>query len=234
MPKNQNQTLRKSKIITYIIGIISFIIPIKLYLTPPTDYDGGPMLAYNLLFFYPLLIISVILSIVVLFRLKSFEKYFLTKIPLIIMVLPSFILTIIVFINISRISNEPEILDLEIPNSFIDIKVNDTLDIKLSGFTKRTMGENEKIIEKKIVKLIPYVNGKYRFKDGGEFIDFSKNTKIFYKIKNDSLIVINHQFEYDFFNTTRTPLPFKIKTTKAEIITDSIMKNKGFKKFNWK
>ena len=199
----------------------------KLYLTPPTDYDGGPMLAYNFLFF-PLLIVSVILSIIVLFRLKKIGKHFLTKLPLLIMVLPSFILIIIVLINISRISNEPEILDLEISNTTIDIKVNDSLDIKLAGFTKRTMGENEEIIEKKIVNLIPYVNGKYRFKDGGKFISSSKNPEIFYKIKNDSLIVLNHQFEYDFFNKTRIDLPFKIEST--EIIIDN-MKNEGFKKF---
>ena len=186
------------------------------------------MLAYNFLFFYPLLIVSVILSIIVLFRLKKIGKHFLTKLPLLIMVLPSFILIIIVLINISRISNEPEILDLEISNTTIDIKVNDSLDIKLAGFTKRTMGENEEIIEKKIVNLIPYVNGKYRFKDGGKFISSSKNPEIFYKIKNDSLIVLNHQFEYDFFNKTRIDLPFKIEST--EIIIDN-MKNEGFKKF---
>ena len=203
----------------------------KLYLTPPTDYDGGPMLAYNFLFFYPLLTISVILSIIVIFRLKSIGKHFLPKLPLLILILPSFILIIVVLISISRISNEPEILDLEISNTIIDIKVNDSLDIKLAGFTKRTMGENDKIIEKKIVNLIPYVNGKYRFKDGGEFIGEYNNTDIFYNVKNDSLIILNYQFQYDFFNRTRIDLPFKIEN--SEIIIDNV-NSYGFKKFNWK
>ncbi len=226
--------MRKSKIITYIIGLIAFLIPIKLYLTPPTDFDGGPMMAYNFLFFYPLVFLSIVLSVIVVFRLRYFGKEVLPKLLLFISILPSSILTILVFINFIRIANEPEILDLEIPNNAIDIKVNDSLEIKLSGFTKRKMEENEKIIEEKIVNLIPYVNGKYRFKDGGKFISNYKNQEILYKVINDSLIVFNYEYEYNYFNNKRIPLPFKIETAETHKITKEKLESQGFKKFNWK
>lgn len=221
--------MRKSKIITYVIGLISFLIPVKIFLTPPTDSDGGPMMVYNFLFLYPLLLFSIVLSIIVIFRLKYFGKALLPKIPLFISILPTSILTIMVLINFVRISNEPEILDLEIHNNTINLNVNDSLEIKLHGFTKRTKGENEEIIELKIVNLIPYVDGKYGFKDGGKFISKNNNQEIFYEIKNDSLLIYNYGYEYDFFNQTRIPLPFEIKNTETQKI-----KKIGFKKFNWK
>jgi hypothetical protein len=226
--------LKKNKIITYIIGLISFLIPVKLFLTPPTDSDGGPMMAYNFLFFYPLVFLSVILSIIVIFRLKYFGKEFLPKIPLFISVLPSSILTIMVLINFVRISTEPEILDLEIHNNTINLNVNDSLEIKLHGFTKRTMGKNDEIIEVKIVNLIPYVNGKYSFKDGGKFISKNNNQEIFYKIKNDSLVIYNYGYEYDFYNKTRIPLPFKIQNFETQKIKKEQPKRLGIEKFNWK
>ena len=227
-----NKKLKKSKIITYIIGLIAFLIPVKLYLTPPTDYDGGPMMAYNFLFFYPLVFLSIVLSIAVIFRLRYFGKEVLPKIVLFISILPSSILTIMVLINLIRIANEPEVLDLEIPNNTIDFKVNDSLEIKLHGFTKRTMGNNGEIIEEKIVNLVPYVNGEYRFKDGGKLIGNSENKEIFYKLINDSLIVYSYKYEYNFFNKTRIPLPFKIENLETETLKKE--KLKGFEKFKWK
>ncbi len=53
------------------------------------------------------------------------------------------------FINTRWIANEPEILHLEILNTITDIKVNDSLDVNLVGFTQMTMGERETIIRRK-------------------------------------------------------------------------------------
>ena len=226
--------MRKGKIITYIIGIVAFIIPIKLYLTPPTDYDGGPMMAYNFLFFYPLTFLAIILSIIVVFRLKYFRNEILSKVLLYISIIPSTILTIMVLINAIRIANEPEILDLEIPNNTVNIRVNDSLEIKLHGFTKRIKGENDEIIEQKIVNLVPYVDEKYRFKDGGKFTGDSKNQELFYNMVNDSLVVFNFQYDYHFFNKKRIALPFKIESASIQKLSEEKMKSQGFKKFEWK
>ncbi len=223
--------MRKNKIITYIIGVIAFLIPIKLYITPPTDFDGGPMMAYNLLFFYPLVFLSIILSIIVIFRLKYFRNEVLSKVLLIISILPSSILSIMVFMNFVQIANEPEILDLEIHTNSINLNVNDSLEIKLHGFTKRTMGDNEEIIEVKIVNLVPHVNGKYSFKDGGKFISQSESQDIFYKVKNDSLIVYSYDYGFSFFNKTRIPLPYKIEGGENLKIEKGQLKKMEFKKF---
>ena len=226
-----NETLRKNIRITYIIAVIAFLIPIKLYFTPPTDFDGGPMMAYNFLFFYPLVFLSIILSIIVILRLKYFRNEVLSKVVLIISILPSSILLIMVFMNFAQIVNEPEILDLEIHTNTINLNVNDSLEIKLHGFTKRTMGDNEEIIEVKIVNLVPYVNGKYSFKDGGELISESESQDIFYKIKNDSLIVYSYDYEFSFFNKTRIPLPYRVEDGENLKIKKGKLKKMEFKKF---
>jgi len=220
--------LGKSKIITYVIGSIAFIIPIKLYLTPPTDFDGGPMLAYNFLFFYPLLFLSIILSIIVIHRLKGFKNEFIPKLILAISTLPSLILAIMVLINIVRIANEPEIIDVEIPNNKINIVVNDSLELKLIGFTKRSSINNEEVIEIKKINLVPYINGTYSFKDGGEFISKSEYQDLLYEIKNDSLMFYVSGYEYYYYNKTRIPLPFKV-----ERLENDKLERTNFNKFKW-
>ena len=133
-----------------------------------------------------------------------------------------------------RIASEPEILDLEIPNNTVNIRVNESLEIKLHGYTKRTIGENDNIIEHKIVNLVPYVDGKYRFKDGGKFTGITKNQELFYNMINDSLVVFSFQYEFHFFNRKRIALPFKIESSNTHKLTKEELKNQGFKKFEWK
>ena len=192
------------------------------------------MMAYNFLFFYPLTVLSIILSIIVGFRLRHFRKEVISKILLFISILPSTILTVVILVNLIRISNAPEILDLEIPNNTVNIKVNDSLEIKLHGFTKRTMGTNDSIIEQKIVNLIPYVDGKYRFKDGGKFSGIFENQEIFYNVIRDSLVIFNFQNEYQYFNKKRIALPFEVKPLRTQNITEEKLEKLGFKKFEWK
>ena len=226
--------MRNSRIITYIIGILAFLIPLKLYFTPPTDYDGGPMMAYNFLFFYPLAFLSILLSIIVFFRLKYFKNDLKSKISLIILILPSSILTLLVAINFIQIANEPEIIDLETLNNTVNLNVNDSLEIKLYGLTKRTLDNNEEIITVKIINLIPYINGKYSFKDGGKFTSKSANQEIYYKIENDTLIIYNQDFDFNFFNTTRISLPFKIENFESKRIKTEQLEEINFKNFDWK
>jgi hypothetical protein len=224
--------LKKSKIFTCIIGALSFSIPIILFFTPPTDYDGGPMLGYNLLFFFPLSFLALIFSSIVYFRLKYFRADLSIKLMLIIATLPALILAATILFNFVRISNQPEILDLEIPNETIKINLNDSLEIKLHGFTKRTL-ENEKIIEVKIINLVPYINGMYSFKDGGKFISNKKNQELLYNIQNDSLIIYAKEYEFSFFNKTRIPLPFKIEKIESLKTEKEQQEKNDLKKINW-
>lgn len=202
-------------------------------MTPPSDFDGGPMLAYNFLFFYPLAFLSIILSIIVVFRWRHFSKTIFPKVFLFISILPSIILTVMVIVNFLRIANEPEILDLEIYNTTVSVKVNDSLEVKLHGLTKRIMAENDSIIEQRIVNLIPYVDGEYRYKDGGEFTGFSEKSDLYFITNNDSLNIYSVENDFQYFNVKRTELPIKIKSIIAHKLSIEKLEREGFKKMEW-
>jgi len=226
--------LKKNKAITYLIGFFAFLIPIIIHLNPPTDFDGGPMLAYNFGFFFPLATISLILSVIVLFRLKYFEGYLLPKVLLLLSILPSSALTVMIFFHILRISNEPETLDLEFHNQTIELKLSDSLEIKLHGYTKRTLGHIDEVIEEKIINIVPYIDGVYSFKDGGKLTSIVENQKIFYEVINDSLIVYSNKYDFVFFNSTRIPLPFRIVNLDSDEEKLKQLENKKLDKFLWK
>lgn len=216
------------------LGLVAFVIPLIIHLNPPTDIDGGPMLAYNFGFFFPLALISLILSIIVIFRLKHFKGYVLPKILLLISILPSFVLTVMILTKILSIANEPEILDLEFHNQTIELPLNDSLDIKLQGFTKRTMGQNNEIIEEKIINIVPYINGEYSFKDGGKLYSIVENQEIFYEIINDTLKIYCNRYSFNFFNSKRKQLPFKIEMLDSHAEKIKELENKKLNRFLWK
>jgi hypothetical protein len=194
--------LQKGKIITYIVGIIAFLLPITLYFTPPTDFDGGPMMAYNFLYFYPVAFLSFILSIIVVIRLNLFKNDLISKALLAVSVMPTLILTALILMNMYRISNEPPYyLDLELHNNTVNLIVNDSLEVDLHGFTKKQLNMNDEIIEVKKINLVPHINKKFSYKDGGSFIGESGNQEVYYKLKNDSLLIYSVGVEFSFFNT---------------------------------
>ena len=204
-----------------------------MFFSPPTDYDGGPMLAYNLGFFYPLIFLSILLSIIVVFRLRYFKKNNTAKTLLILSILPSSYFLLLIIVKSILIANEPEILDLEIPNNTISLNVNDSLEIKLHGYTKRTLNDNEEVISVKIINLVPYINDTYSFKDGGKFTVRTQEPEIFYKIENDTLKIINEGYEFNYFNKTRIPLPYKVENIESDLINKEQLKKLNFKNFIW-
>lgn len=204
-----------------------------MFFSPPTDYDGGPMLAYNIGFFYPLIFLSILLSIIVVFRLKYFKKNNTAKALLILSILPSSYFLFLIIVKSILIATEPEVLDLEILNNTINLNVNDSLEIKLHGYTKRTLNDNEEVITVKIINLVPYINDTYSFKDGGKFTVRSRDPEIFYKIEKDTLKIINKGYEFNYFNKTRVPLPYKIENIGSDSINKDQLKRLNFKNFIW-
>jgi hypothetical protein len=64
-----------SKIIALICAFLSVLAWVIIYSNPPTDSDGGPMMAHNILFFYPLVTLSGVLStITIVISIKNFIK----------------------------------------------------------------------------------------------------------------------------------------------------------------
>ena len=230
----KNKNLTKRKLITYVIGIIAFTLPLILYFSPPTDSDGGPMMAYNFLFFYPVAFLAIILSLIVTFRIKSFKKDLISKALLVLSIIPTLILTSLILLKFYRISNEPPYdLNLEIHNNTINLQVNDTLAVNLHGFVEKKLNSNDEIIEVKKINIIPYIHHKYSFKDGGYFKSKSANNEVYYKLKNDSLIIYS-RVGFEYFNKTRLPLPFFVSKLDIKKETKEEMTKNGFKKFVWK
>lgn len=54
----------KKNISELILAIIAIILIIIVFLNPPTDFDGGPMLGYNLLFYIPMTLLAGLLSLI--------------------------------------------------------------------------------------------------------------------------------------------------------------------------
>jgi hypothetical protein len=227
--------MKKGKIITYVIGIIAFALPIIIYFTPPTDSDGPTMLVYNFFFFYPLVFLSIIFSLIVIFRLRLFKNDLISIVLLVIAIIPVLILTTLIIINMLRISNEPPYdIDIELHNNTVELKINDTLNVNLHGFTNKKSIDNNEIVFIKTINVIPYINQKYSFKDGGNLISASDNYDVYYKVNNDSLFLYSIGVDFLFFNQERIPLP--ILTKEYDFHSDSIceLENNGFRKFEWK
>jgi hypothetical protein len=47
-----------------ILAGLAIILIVIVFLRPPTDFDGGPMMAYNLLFFLPMVLLAGLLSLI--------------------------------------------------------------------------------------------------------------------------------------------------------------------------
>lgn len=95
--------IRKVKNISEsILAIVAVVLVIIVFLKPPTDYDGGPMLAYNFFFFIPMILIAGLLSlisIIIVIRklIKKNRTNTAIKIITICMSLPVLIYAIVIF-----------------------------------------------------------------------------------------------------------------------------------------
>lgn len=204
-----------------------------MYFTPPTDHDGGPMMAYNFLFFYPLSLISIFLSVIVIYRLKDFKDDLLSKIILIISIVPTILLTILITLNLYRVASEPKNFNIEVPNNEVNIIIKDSLKIELNGFTKIVLDNNGDYKNKKIINLLAYSKDKYKYKEGGKFTTISKNQKLIYKVKNDSLIIYKQDYEFSYFYDNRNGLPVKIEDIRNTNFSISELERMQFKTFYW-
>lgn len=217
-------------IIKYIFAILVFILPIYIYFTPPSDTDGGPMLAYNFLFFYPLLFVSTLISFFLIgksvtnFKHKKIENLFIlfSTIPTILLLL----LVLINFITIQKQINY-EILNEEnefkVSNEMV--KLHDNLTISLDGYQFKNIRRKITFTPNKEKSEI-YTSNQFT---QGNYSSFF----LFYMVRNDSLeIYIPESEPLYFMDDRKMKLPIKAIQIKATKI-DSLNKL-GFKEFQWK
>ena len=136
------------KIIKYFFAVVVFAIPIYIYFTPPTDSDGGPILAYNFLFFYPLLFLSTIISLILFYSTaKNFKLKKIENSLIFASTLPTISLLIFVLVNIFRISDGKEYKEeFEQPASKKEIKISNKLTLNLQGYTFKNIRNSTFII----------------------------------------------------------------------------------------
>lgn len=211
------------KILQYFFAILAFILPIYIYLNPPTDSDGGPMLAYNFLFFYPILLVSTIISLIlIVIGIKNFKNNRKENSLILASTLPTILLLILVFINIFRIQSEDQYEEKREKKIFSEIiKINDELTINLEGYAYETI--------RKKVTFTPNKE-KMNFYTSNQFVQGNYNSfYLYYKVINDSLeIYIPKDEPLYFTNDGLEKLPLKV------IYTNENPNKKGFKKFEWK
>ena len=163
------------------------------------------MLAYNFLFFYPFLLISTIISLILIYNTtKNFKLKKVESILILISTLPTITLLILVFINIFRIQNESNYIEeTEKKIASENIRINDSLTINLEGYTYKKM--------RKKVTFKPNKELQNNFTSNqfaqGKYDSFF----LFYKVDNDSLeIYIPEEEPLYFTNDGFEKLPIKV------------------------
>ena len=237
------------KIIKQTIGLILAIIAasfiIVVFLNPPTDFDGGPMMAYNFLFFFPLVLLAGILSIISmiiaatkLIRRKT-EKKTIQIIALSLSTLV-FVYFLSVAIRVLTPVNYDYLDEYDIPedqyNTSDSIKVTENKTIHLVGFNwgKRKSQNKRRLY----VSLKPYEDDEFKITETYCHQGDSAMA-IYYQAKLDSIFVyqLSDYSVYTFVNATELEkIPLRtIKLNKEGL--DSLINSdydKKIRKFEWK
>lgn len=218
------------KIVKYVFAVLVFILPIYIYYTPPSDTDGGPMLAYNFLFFYPILFISTIISIVlIIISLINFKHKKIENLLIIFSTIPTIFLLILVAKHINniqdQINNENLNEETELKVTTEIVKLNNNLVINLDGYEYKNIRRKITFTPNKEKSEIFTSN---QFSQGNYDSFF-----LFYKVFNDSLeIYIPEDEPLYYMNDGYKKLPIKAIQIKSDKI-DSLNKS-NLKQFKWK
>ena len=180
------------------------------------------MLAYNFLFFYPILLISAIISIILIFiSIKNFKNKKIENSLILTSTLPTILLLLLVFVNVFRILSEEDYEEKKEIKIFNEkVKINDELTINLEGYTF------DKIRKK--VNFIPN-NERLNYYTYSQFVQGSYDSFfLYYKVNNDSLeIHIPYDEPLYYTNDNFKRLPIKV------YFNYEIPNNKELKKIEW-
>ncbi|MCH7413576.1 hypothetical protein MM213_08780 [Belliella sp. R4-6] len=225
-----------SKYFSLICGAISIALMIVIFGNPPTDFDGGPMFAYNFLFFLPLLIgIGLLTSIAFIISIKKILKNSEKSLNIFSVVLatPGFFYFGLYLIRIIIIYVEPE--PMELPNR---IEVNRT-SIVLDGKTIHLTGFNLGVNYTKrrvYISGIPYFNSEFNSEDA-YFCQGDSTFELFYTSTKDSIFVYIPKTEPMYFqekSKDRYKVPVRaIQLSQNEIYKLKINEGDSIKRFHW-
>ena len=237
------------KIVRQTIGLILAIIAMSLiiiiFLNPPTDFDGGPMMAYNFLFFFPLVllagilsIISIIITITKIVRKKT-EKKIIQIITLSLSALVFFYFFSIV-IRVLTPANYDYLDEYDIPedqyNTSELVNITEDKTIHLVGFNWGNRKNQNK--RRLYVSLKPYENNEFKITETYCHQGDSAMV-IYYQTKLDSIFVyqLSDYSVYTYVNATELEkIPLRTIKLSKEGLDSLIVSDydKKIRKFEWK
>jgi len=238
------------QIIELIFAIIAVTLIAVIFLNPPTDYDGGQIFAYNLLFSLPLILLAGILSlisiiiVIIKFIHKKQEKK-LIKIISLLLSIPVFIYFLLIVISFMTPVNydylDESIIPVPTYNSSDSIKVTENKTIYLVGYNWG--GKNKK--RRLYVSLKPYKNDEFNITET-YCHEGDSSMAIYYQAKSDSIFVYlsTNYSVYTFVNTEDLnkiaaeldKIPLQTIQLSKERLDSLIVSDydKKIKKFKWK
>jgi len=224
------------KYLGLILGTISIILIIIIFISPPTDFDGGPMLAYNFLFFFPIMIgvglLTVIALVISIKRVGKNLNRTLNTISILVAA-PSLLYCGLILTRIALISSEPEPKELpdEIENNRTSV-VLEGKTIHLTGFNFGTDYKKRRVY----ISGIPYFNNQFNIEDA-YFCQGDSTFELYYASDKDSIFVYipNNEPMYHYINgKNRHKVPVRaIQLSDDEIASLKRNKTDSIKRFNW-
>jgi amino acid transporter len=225
-----------------VLAIIALILIIIVILRPPTDSDGGPMLAYNFLFFLPMFFIAGILALIAIIIairkliLKRGNKKPLTIITFALSI-PVLLASLSVFsyFFIPRDYDYPDVVLTPDPtyNCSDSIKLKTGKTLHFVGYNWGKELENRRVY----ISLTPHACDTFSMVETYCYQGSAK-MDVYYQLQKDSIYVyIPDQFGFHTHVREKylNRIPVKnIKLPSSEI--DSMLtvdKKKLIKKFNW-
>jgi len=228
-----------------ILAIIAASLIIVIFLNPPTDFDGGPMMAYNFLFFFPLVFLAGILSIISIiivatkFIRKKTEKKTIQIIALSLSALV-FAYFLSVVIRVLTPVNYDYLDEYDIPedqyNTSDSIKITENKTIHLVGFNwGKKKNQNKRRL---YVSLKSYENDEFKITETYCHQGDSAMV-IYYQAKLDSIFVyqLSDYSVYTFVNATELEkIPLRTIKLSKEGLDSLIVSDydKKIRKFEWK
>jgi hypothetical protein len=182
--------------IYFILALLSIVLLLIIHFNPPIDSDGGPMMAYNFLFFFPLLLASSLLAIltiiVSIFKWRQKSKRLITAFAILCSLPALAYLGLILFRISDNVLNSPsyeEMLEYEIVQEDLyvstdTVDINETKKLYLIGMRWGDDFKNKRIY----ISLIPYDKETLKESDT-YFCQGDGSFDVYYKTKQDSLIV---------------------------------------------
>jgi hypothetical protein len=237
MPHRDRFMLKQlNKYLSLILGTISIILIVIIFLNPPTDFDGGPMLGYNFLFFFPMMAAIGLLTVLVLaISIKNIlkNKNRLINSISIIVATPGLLYCGLILFRFVLISTEPE--PIERPDRIENNRTSVVLKGKTIHLTGFNFGKDYKR-RRVYISGIPYFNTQFNIEDA-YFCQGDSTFELLYTSSKDSIFVFIPDTEPMYHNINgenRHKVPVRaIQLTDSQLAELMNTKTDSIKRFNW-